>query len=252
RLALVLLAGVNYATGQFMDIERITSAARSRGCAVGWDLAHAAGNVPLSLHDWGPDFAVWCSYKYLNSGPGAVAGCFVHERHTRLAGAESRRMMPRFEGWWGNDPTARFAMSPEFEPVASADAWQLSNPPIFALLPMRVSLQLFDEVGMDALRQKSLRLTAFLERIILEASEASGGRFRVITPSEPDRRGCQLSIEVAGDAEGMLRALHAGGAVCDFRRPNVIRVAPTPMYNSFRDCWALGRLLTTAAQSCAR
>lgn len=249
RIALVLLAGVNYATGQFMEMDRITEAARAKGCAIGWDLAHAAGNVPLKLHDagGGADFAVWCSYKYLNSGPGAVAGCFVHERHTRLTDAATRRMMPRFEGWWGNDPAGRFAMSPEFEPVASADAWQLSNPPIFALLPLRVSLEVFDRVGMAALREKSVKLTGFLERVIDEASAKCGGRFRIITPREPERRGCQLSIEVAGDAEGLLKALHAGGAMCDFRRPNVIRVAPTPLYNTFRDCWEFGRLLSTAS-----
>jgi kynureninase len=248
RIALVLLAGVNYATGQFMEIERITAAARANGCAVGWDLAHAAGNVQLHLHDSGADFAVWCSYKYLNSGPGAVAGCFVHERHTKLADAATRRMMPRFEGWWGNDPSTRFAMGPEFDPVASADAWQLSNPPILSLVPLRVSLEIFDRVGMAALREKSLRLTAYLESVVTEASAASAGRFRIITPSDPERRGCQLSIEVAGDAGALLRALRAGGAICDFRRPNVIRVAPTPLYNTFRDCWEFGRLLSSASR----
>lgn len=242
RIALVLLAGVNFVTGQLMEIERITSAARARGCAVGWDLAHAAGNVPLRLNEWGPDFAVWCSYKYLNSGPGAVAGCFVHERHTALADPATRRMMPRFEGWWGNDPVKRFEMGPDFEPVASADAWQLSNPPIMAMVPLMVSLGIFDSAGMQALREKSLRLTAFLESVIDEAA-AGSGRVRIITPRDPAQRGCQLSIEVSGDAEGVLRALSARGCICDFRRPNVIRIAPTPLYNSFEDCAALGRAL---------
>jgi kynureninase len=243
RIALVLLAGVNFVTGQFMEIERITVAARAKGCAVGWDLAHAAGNVPLCLHEWGPDFAVWCSYKYLNSGPGAVAGAFVHERHTRLADPRTRRMLPRLEGWWGNDPSTRFEMGPEFEPVASADAWQLSNPPILAMVPLRVSLEIFDRVGMGALREKSERLTAYLEKRVREAGERTGGRFRIITPSDPAARGCQLSIEVRGDAEGLMKRLHAGGVTCDFRRPNVIRLAPTPLYNSFEDCWEATQLL---------
>lgn len=247
RIALTLLAGVNYVSGQRMDIRFITRAAHERGCTVGWDLAHAAGNVPLDLHDAGPDFAAWCSYKYLNSGPGAVAGCFVHERHTALADPATRRIMPRLEGWWGNDPATRFAMTPEFEPVASADAWQVSNPPVLALTPLLVSLQIFDSFGMGALREKSLRLTSFLERRVHEASARARGRFRVITPSDPEARGCQLSIEVAHDSEGLLKHLHEAGVICDFRRPNIIRVAPTPLYNTFDDCARLAQVLAGAA-----
>lgn len=240
-VALVLLGGVNYLSGQWFEMERITAAAREQGCVVGWDLAHAAGNVPLRLHEWGVDFAAWCSYKYLNSGPGAVAGAFVHERHTRGAaeGQGSKAggdagALPRFAGWWGNDPATRFRMGSEFVPVASADAWQLSNPPILALAPLRASLEVFDRVGMASLRAKSERLTACMESL-LEAR--LGGRVRVLTPRDPAQRGAQLSLVVPGVSRDVERRLHERGVVVDFREPDVIRAAPAPLYCTFHDVW---------------
>jgi len=235
-IALVLLSGVNFLTGQWFDIPEITAAARRRGCVVGWDLAHAAGNVILQLHNWQVDFAVWCSYKYLNSGPGAVAGCFVHEKHGRNV------LLPRFAGWWGNDPATRFQMhlQAEFVPRPDAFGWQVSNPPILAMAPLRASLALFDEAGMPALRAKSERLTGYLQFLI---DQIPGNRFEVITPRQPERRGCQLSILARDRARELLQALEAEGVVCDFREPNVIRVAPVPLYNSFHEIWAFARVL---------
>jgi len=236
QLALVLFAGVNYFTGQAYDIPAITEAAHRVGAMAGFDLAHAAGNVLLSMHGWDADFAVWCNYKYLNSGPGAVAGCFVHERHV------GNSELPRFSGWWGNDPETRFRMhlQPDFEPVHSADAWQLSNPPILSLAPVRASLDLFDEAGMPALRAKSKRLTGFLVHLL---DELPGGRFEMITPREPERRGCQVSILVKDRPKDLLAALHEEGVVCDFREPNVIRVAPVPLYNTFHEVWRFAQVL---------
>jgi kynureninase len=234
-IALLLLGGVNYLTGQFFDIPAITAQARKAGIVVGWDLAHAAGNVDLKLHDWDCDFAAWCSYKYLNAGPGAVAGAFVHERHLR------DRTLPRFTGWWGNDPATRFKMGPDFVPVESADAWQLSNPPVLALAPLRASLEIFDRATMPALRAKSIALTGFLEEL-LERS-LMHQRIRVLTPSAPADRGAQLSLEVTGATPATARTLHERGVFSDFREPNVIRVAPIPLYNSFHDVWRLVRVL---------
>lgn len=236
HLALVILGGVNYFTGQVFDMARIASASRRVGAMVGLDLAHAAGNVPLRLHDWDVDFAVWCSYKYLNSGPGAVAGCFVHQRHG--TGAE----IPRFAGWWGNDPTTRFHMhlQPEFIPRAGADGWQISNPPILALAPVRASLDIFDEAGMEALRAKSISLTGYLQFLI---DRLSPSRFEVMTPRDPEARGCQLSMLVHEKPKELLAELHDEGVICDFRAPNVVRVAPTPLYNSFMDVWNFAQVL---------
>lgn len=235
-IALVLLAGVNFVTGQFYDLPAITEAGHRAGCIVGFDLAHAAGNLPLRLHDWGVDFAVWCSYKYLNSGPGAVAGCFVHERHA------SNAELPRFAGWWGNAPSTRFRMhlEKEFVPRAGADGWQVSNPPILALAPLRASLDLFDEAGMEMLRVKSLRLTGYLAKL-LEPFRARG--VEVISPSRPEERGCQLSLRFASRAKEILKELHQAGVVCDFREPDVIRAAPVPLYNTFHDVWRLATTL---------
>lgn len=230
RIALVLFGGVNYYTGQVFDFERITRGAHAQGCTVGFDLAHAAGNIPLLLHDWGVDFAVWCNYKYLNSGPGAVAGCFVHEKHGK------NRDLPRFAGWWGNDPATRFRMhlQPEFVPRPGADGWQISNPPIFALVPVRASYDIFDDAGIDALREKSKRLTGYLQFLL---DENSSRRIEVITPREPEERGCQLSMLIHDRPREMFNTLQDRGIVCDFREPNVIRVAPVPLYNSFMDVW---------------
>lgn len=232
-IALVLLGAVNYLTGQFHEMERITRAGRVAGCVVAWDLAHAAGNVPMKLHEWGVDFAVWCSYKYLNAGPGAVAGCFVHERHTS-PGAPAR---PRFEGWWGTDPATRFRMEPTFTPAPGADAWQLSNPPILSFATLLASLSIFDAVGIEALRRRSLALTAFLESSL----NTLGDRVRIITPTDPAQRGCQLSIVIENGSRQTQQALHERGVVCDFREPNVIRAAPAPLYNTFQDCARLVR-----------
>lgn len=229
NVALVLLGAVNYLSGQWFDIPRITAAAHKRGCTVGWDLAHAAGNVPVRLHDWNVDFAAWCTYKYLNSGPGAVAGAFVHERHTRSA-AHARR--PMFAGWWGNDPATRFRMGPQFTPVASADAWQLSNPPILALAPVKASLEIFNRATMEAIREKSLRLTAYLEFLL---DEGCAGKVRILTPRDPAQRGAQLSLVVPGVSREIEHRLHDRGVFVDFREPDVIRAAPAPLYNSFDD-----------------
>lgn len=234
-IALLLLGGVNYLTGQLFDIPTITRFGHDRGIMVGWDLAHAAGNIDLKLHSWNCDFAAWCSYKYLNSGPGAVAGAFVHERHT------SNPSLPRFAGWWGNDPATRFKMGPDFVPVASADAWQLSNPPVLALAPLRVSLEIFDKATMGALRAKSVRLTGFLEQALRQS--AMNSRMQILTPTDADARGAQLSLVVQGATRATSKILHERGVFCDFREPNVIRVAPTPLYNSFTDCVKLAKVM---------
>lgn len=231
--ALLLLGGVNYLSGQCMDMGTITAFARERGVVVGWDLAHAAGNVELRLHDWGADFAAWCSYKYLNSGPGAVAGAFVHERHLGDSG------LPRFAGWWGNDPATRFKMGPEFVPVASADAWQLSNPPVLALAPLRESLAIFDAAKMARLRRKSEELTAYLAWML----ERLAPGVKVLTPPTAADRGCQLSLVLPGDARAAHAALGAQGVMTDFREPNVVRVAPVPLYNRFHDVWKLAEVM---------
>ncbi len=236
QISLVLLAGVNYFTGQFYDMQAITQAGKKQGCMVGWDLAHAAGNVEMKLHDWDVDFACWCNYKYINSGPGALAGCFVHEKHGNNLG------LPRLAGWWGNDPKKRFQMHllPEFTPQAGADGWQISNPPIFAAAPLKASLALFDQATISALRKKSLTLTGYLQFLI---DDISPERFEVITPRQPEARGCQLSILVHRRPEALLQSLKDGGVVCDFRQPNVIRVAPTPLYNSYHEVWRFAQVL---------
>jgi kynureninase len=238
-VALVLLGGVNYYSGEFLDIAAITRAGQAAGAVVGWDLAHAAGNVELNLHDWGVDWAAWCSYKYLNAGPGSLAGAFVHERHL------ADRTLPRFAGWWSTDPATRFRMGPTVDPVDSADAWQLSNPPILAMAPVLASLEMFDEVGIGALRAKSVRLTGYLEQLLDHAP----GSFELITPRDPQRRGAQLSVRLrgvdAGEVSARLRSEH--GVIADARQPDVIRLAPAPMYCTFEDCWraatALGAVL---------
>jgi kynureninase len=242
EIALVLLGAVNYFTGQAFDLRRIAETARRQGCMVGFDLAHAIGNIPLSLHEWGVDFAVWCSYKYLNAGPGAVGGCFVHQRHGHDAS------LPRFSGWWGNDPATRFRMHllPDFVPSAGAEGWQLSNPPIFAMAPLRASLDLFQEAGMEALRDKSVRLTGYLDYLL---HRIPPGTYRLITPSDPSQRGCQLSVATNIAPRTLLQALQAQGIVADFREPDVLRFAPVPLYNRFAEVWRLGQALRAAAAS---
>jgi kynureninase len=236
-IALVLLGGVNFFTGQVLDIARITELAHRAGCVVGWDLAHAAGNVELHLHDWNVDFAAWCSYKYLNSGPGAVAGCFVHERHGKNLNLQ------RFGGWWGNDPDTRFKMHliPEFVPREGAEGWQVSNPPILSMAPLKASLDLFDRAGMPALRAKSKLLTGYLRWLL---DDISTTWWEVITPRNSDECGCQLSILIKDHPRERLKALERAGVVCDFREPNVIRVAPVPLYNTFHEVWQFARILS--------
>jgi kynureninase len=237
EIAVVVWNAVNFLTGQSFDLPRLTAAAHRQGCVVGLDLAHAAGNVPLALHDWDVDFAVWCSYKYLNGGPGAVGGAFVHERHGR------DMTLPRLAGWWGNDPAARFLMQlqPSFVPKEGADGWQVSNPPILAMAPLRASLALFDAAGMPALRAKSERLTAYLLYLL---DRLPAGRFEVITPRDPGRRGSMLALLVHDRPRGVVAALEAAGVVCDFREPNVARAAPAPLYNGFEDVWTFADVLS--------
>ena len=237
QLALVMLAGVNFFTGQLFDIEKITAAAQKHGIVIGFDLAHAAGNVSLALHDWDVDFAVWCSYKYLNAGPGAVAGAFVHERHA------TNTKLSRLAGWFGNDPNTRFRLhlEPDFIPVPSADGWQISNPPIFSMAPLRASLAIFDEAGgMERLRAKSVKLTGYLEFLI---DQIGSKKFSVITPADPNARGAQLSIKAHEHPKQLHEELIAAGVKCDFREPNVIRVAPTPLYNTFHEVWRFAKIL---------
>jgi kynureninase len=228
-IALMMLAGVNYYSGQFFDYPRITAAARAKGCVVGWDMAHGAGNVPLELHDSGCDFAVWCTYKYMNGGPGCVGGCFVHERHAREFD------LPRFAGWWGHDKPTRFQMGPDFQPIPGAEGWQLGNPPVLAMAALRASLEIFDEVGMTALRQKSVTLTAYLEFLLEQHPSRS---FSIITPQDPQQRGAQLSLRLHRKGRAVCEALKEQGVICDWREPDILRVAPVPLYNSFTDVYA--------------
>jgi len=237
QLAIVIFGGANFFTGQLFDIKKITAAAHKHGIIAGFDLAHAIGNIPLSLHDWNVDFAVWCSYKYLNAGPGAVAGAFVHERHA------TNTSLPRLAGWFGNDPHSRFRLhlEPDFIPVPSADGWQISNPPIFSMAPLRASLAIFSEAGgMESLRAKSMKLTGYLESLL---TQVGSKRFSIITPKDPDARGCQLSILAPEHPKKLHDELIAADVKCDFREPNVIRVAPTPLYNTLHEVWRFAQLL---------
>jgi len=225
-IALVMLGGVNYFTGQAFDMAAITAAGHAAGAMVGFDLAHAVGNLKLQMHDWNVDFAVWCSYKYLNGGPGAVGGAFVHERHARSFD------VPRFAGWWGHNKDTRFIMGPDFQPIEGAEGWQISNPPILQMAALRASLEIFEAAGMAALRAKSEKLTGYLERLI---DEIADDRISIVTPRDPKERGCQLSIRVRGGDRSLQRSLVSKGAMVDWREPDVIRAAPAPLYNSFSD-----------------
>lgn len=240
ELALVMIGGVNYYTGQLFDIEAITQATHQAGAVAGFDLAHATGNVKLNLHDWGVDFAAWCSYKYLNAGPGAVGGAFVHDRHSE------NRSLPRFAGWWGNDPETRFTMPEEFIPRKGADGWQLSNAPVFSMAALRASMELFDEAGMDALVAKSKKLTGFLEFVITDINSQTKGinEISILTPQAD--RGCQLSLVVKNNGKAIHDYLSENGVISDWRHPDVIRVAPAPLYNSFEDVFQFGRILLEA------
>lgn len=232
--ATIMLGGVNYYTGQCLDMAAITRMGHERGITVGFDLAHGAGNVLLKLHDWDVDFACWCSYKYLNSGPGSLSGIFVHDRYARAFD------LPRFAGWWGHNKETRFGMRDPFDPLPGAEGWQLSNPPIFPLAAMRASLELFDAAGMEALREKSEKLTGFL----LECLKESGLEgIRVITPERGEDRGCQLSLFVEKGSRQAFDHLTKQGVIADWREPNVIRIAPVPLYNSFEDVWGFVHLL---------
>ena len=242
EIALVMIGGVNYYTGQLFDMQSITQAGHRVGAVVGFDLAHAAGNVKLNLHDWQVDFAAWCSYKYLNSSPGGVSGMFVHENHA------NKPELPRFAGWWGHDKAVRFLMEPGFKPMPGAEGWQLSNAPVLGMVAHLASLDIFDEVGMDKLITKRIQLTNYLEEIIHEVSAKHSEKcqFEIITPKEEKRRGAQLSILVHGKGKPLFDALTKQGVIADWREPNVIRIAPVPLYNSFEDVYRFGLALETA------
>ncbi len=238
ELALVFFGGVNYFTGQLFDMARLTEAAHEVGAIAGFDLAHAAGNVPMALHDWDVDFAAWCSYKYLNSSPGNAGAIFVHERHGK------RFDLPRFGGWWGHDKATRFRMEPGFQPMAGAEGWQLSNAPILGMSAMKASLELFAEVGIAALREKSEKLTGYLEYTIDRlAAEFPAAEISVITPRDPEQRGCQISMSCAGRERQLYDQLLAAGVIADFREPCIIRMAPVPFYNSFEDVYTFGQVM---------
>jgi len=226
QIALILLGGVNYYTGQVFDCRRITEAGHAQGCVVGFDMAHAAGNLQLQLHDWNVDFAVWCSYKYLNGGPGCVAGCFVHERHAW------NQELPRFAGWWGHDKNSRFRMPSTFQPIAGAEGWQLSNPSILCMAALRASMEIFDEVTIARLRAKSESLTDYLEFLL---SRRSRDPFSILTPRDSSQRGAQLSLQIRKGGRAVCDRLSQQGIICDWREPDILRVAPVPLYNSFLD-----------------
>lgn len=237
NLALIMLGNTNYYTGQLFDMKKITEWGHNVGARVGFDCAHGAGNVVLNLHETNCDFAVWCNYKYLNSGPGSLAGAFVHERHAHST------ELPRFEGWWGHKKETRFKMRDAFEPIPGVEAWQLSNPPILSMAAVWASLKVFDEVGMDALRAKSLKLTAYMEKLVNSLGEDV---VKIITPSDPNQRGCQLSIQVNNADKRLFDLLTEEGVIADWREPDVVRVAPVPLYNSFEDVYRFYEILKSA------
>jgi len=237
-LALVLIGGVNYYTGQVFDMKAITEAGHKIGAIVGFDLAHAAGNIKLELHDWNIDFAAWCSYKYMNSGPGNASGCFVHEKH------HSNKDLSRFGGWWGHNKQRRFIMEPEYNPIVGADGWQISNLPILSLAPYLASVEMFDEVGMEKLIRKRNQLTAYLEFILHEIDrEIDGTEFEIITPANQEERACQLSVFLHGQGRSLFDYLMKNGVITDWREPNVIRLAPAPFYCSYEDMYDFGQIL---------
>ena len=238
ELALVLIGGVNYYTGQVFDMKTITAAGQKQGAYVGWDLAHAAGNIKLELHDWNVDFAAWCSYKYMNSGPGNASGFFVHEKH------HNDKELKRFAGWYGHNKERRFKMEPDFDPVHGADGWQISNLPILSLAPYLASVEMFAEVGMDKLIAKRNLITSYLEFVLHEIDkELEGADFEILTPANQEERGCQLSVYLHGQGRELFEKLMKNGVITDWREPNVIRLAPAPFYCSFEDMYDFGQIL---------
>ncbi|WP_158847399.1 kynureninase [Algibacter sp. L1A34] len=236
EIALIMIGGINYYTGQFFDLKRIATLGHKYGCNVGFDCAHGAGNVELNLHDSGADFAVWCTYKYLNAGPGSLGGCFVHERHAH------NKELNRFTGWWSHNKKTRFNMRSEFDQLPGAEGWQLSNPPILSMAAIKASLDMFQEVGIGKLVEKSKKLTGYFEFLLKDLGEDT---IRIITPSSPDERGCQLSIQVKNANKSLHNKLTEAGVISDWREPDVIRCAPVPLYNSFEDIYRLVEKLKT-------
>ncbi len=240
ELALVFFGGVNYFTGQLFDMEKLTQAAHTVGALAGFDLAHAAGNIPVKLHDWDVDFAAWCTYKYINGSAGNVGAIFVHDRHG------DNTDTPRFGGWWGHNKERRFLMENTFEPMTGAEGWQLSNAPVMGMAVLKASLDIFQQVGLTNLRQKSLKLTAFLQYVFNDVvAQFPDIDLQIITPKEPERRGCQLSVKLIGTDKTFFSALTDAGVIADFREPDVVRLAPTPLYNSFEDIYQFGQTLKT-------
>ncbi len=245
-LALVFIGGVNYYTGQVFDMQQITAAGHAQGALVGWDLAHAAGNIEMNLHDWQVDFASWCSYKYMNSGPGNASGCFVHEKH------HHNKKLHRFAGWWGHNKERRFKMEPDFDPVAGANGWQVSNLPILSLAPYLASVDMFAEVGMPALVAKRNQITAYLEFILQQIDAEVDSTFEVITPKNPIERASQLSVFLHGEGRALFDYLMSNGVITDWREPNVIRLAPVPLYTSYEDMYDFGQILKAGILSKAQ
>jgi kynureninase len=235
EIALILIGNTNYYTGQYFDMKKITELSHSKGCVVAFDCAHAAGNIDLQLHDSGVDFAVWCTYKYLNSGPGSLGAAFIHERHYKNGD------LPRFEGWWGHNKQTRFKMRDDFDPIYGIEAWQLSNPPILSMAAIKSSLDIFKEAGIKNLRAKSIHLTSYLEYLLKSINTK---RIEIITPSNPHERGAQLSVRVIGAEKSIYDKLYINGVIADWREPDVIRVAPVPLYNSYEDVYKFYTILT--------
>lgn len=234
EIALIMLGNTNYYTGQFFDMKKITELGHAKGCMVGFDCAHGAGNVELNLHDTGPDFAVWCSYKYMNSGPGSLGGCFVHERHAH------NKDLPRFAGWWGHNKDTRFKMRDGFDPIPGVESWQLSNPPILSMAAIKASLEVFEEAGISNLRKKAISLTQFCEFVI---DSIDNSRIKIITPRDPHKRGSQLSIQVQNADKTLFDKITKAGVIADWREPDVIRIAPTALYNSYEDVFLFSQIL---------
>lgn len=242
EIALIMLGGVNYYSGQWFDMEAITRFANQQKITIGWDLAHAMGNVPLKLHDWGVDFAAWCSYKYLNGGPGCVSGVYIHEKYHK------DKKLPRFAGWWGHDKQSRFDMPEAFNPIQTAEAWQHSNPPILGMASLLASLELFDRAGMDALRKKGVQLNQYLRFIVNEISQRTAVPINIITPETERDHGCQLSLVFPKNGKALFDHISEAGVIADWREPDVIRMAPVPLYNCFEDIYQFGRKLEKAIE----